>query len=466
MNYRLSDTFSLRRNLRIGTFEGMMATPWLFMTIPGNFIMAALLTQVFGIDKGTYGWIVAIPSVLNAVQIVLVPWLMRFLSPKELTVGMGWFNLGLWVILVQTLPYLSSSDTHGGARFFVYFFLFSSLSAALLGIGWTAWVRSWVPRRVQGRYFGTRNRWMSFCTVGLLVFVMILFERSAKAIWPYQALFAVTAGLRFLSLLWQNTIHSPSDQMRPQAVRWQEQLASCRRAKGLILFIVYSAFISFWISFVGPFLPVFCFEKLDFTPGQFSILVLLSTASAMLGWSFWGRFADRLGSIPLLLIGLLLWEIPALFLLFITQETAWTLYPIWIWSGFVSVSYWMGSFNLLLNLLPTDARVFGSSLNLAFTSVAAAVAPIIAGGLLQHFLAQPGGGDLVYRIGFGLKSCAVLSSLFAIRLLHEPSRSGRASAPGAFTTLRLILSNVGPAFLATVVPQRSRTIRKDGWGKR
>ena len=34
---------SSRRNLLIGTGEGILAMPWNFLSLPGNFIMAALL---------------------------------------------------------------------------------------------------------------------------------------------------------------------------------------------------------------------------------------------------------------------------------------------------------------------------------------------------------------------------------------------------------------------------------------
>ena len=34
-----------RRNLHIGTGEGILGMPWAFISVPGNFILAALLTQ-------------------------------------------------------------------------------------------------------------------------------------------------------------------------------------------------------------------------------------------------------------------------------------------------------------------------------------------------------------------------------------------------------------------------------------
>ena len=70
----------------IGTGEGILAMPWQLLTLPGNFVIAALLTQYYGLGKATYGLIVSLPMWSNAAQIVVLPWLARFLTPKELAI--------------------------------------------------------------------------------------------------------------------------------------------------------------------------------------------------------------------------------------------------------------------------------------------------------------------------------------------------------------------------------------------
>jgi hypothetical protein len=97
---------SNRRNLLAGTGEGILATPWAFLSLPGNFVLAALLTQVYQLDTATYGLIASLPAWGNALQIFIIPWLARFLTPKELALGMSWFNIGLWSVFAAVLPHL------------------------------------------------------------------------------------------------------------------------------------------------------------------------------------------------------------------------------------------------------------------------------------------------------------------------------------------------------------------------
>jgi MFS family permease len=432
--------------LLIGTGEGILAMPWNFLSLPGNYIMAALLTQYFGLGKVTYGFLVSLPMWSNAAQIVLLPWLARFLTPKDLALGMGWLNIGMWTMLAAVLPYLPADDPHGTSRLFVVFFVVASLSAAFVGVGWTSWVRVWVPSKLRGKYFGKRNRWLNLGTVVFLLLALALFEADETALWPYQVLIIVAVLARYGSLIWQHGIRTNAEHLDVVGHGWVEQLRLNLAAPGLVRFIIFAAWTSFWMAFAGPFVPVFSFEELGIAPGTFTILVILATGSGIFGWWFWGRGVDRHGCLPVLVIGLTLWELQNYLWAVLSRDTVWLLYPMWLFGGFVSVAYFAASFNFLLKLVPASAKVTGVSLHLALTSLAAAIAPIIAGVLLTHYIAA-GTGLTAYRIGFVVKSTAILAGLLLIRGVREPQRITQPSLTGAFRTVRQLIAAQGASFL-------------------
>ena len=448
--------YDSRRNLRVGIGEGMLGTPWTFIVVPGNFIIAGLLTQYFGIDKVAYGAIVSLPAWSNALQLVMVPWLSRFLTPKDLTLGLGWFNVGLWSMFAAALGFLPVGDARALTPLFMVFFALSSLSLTFIGVGWTSWVRDWVPRKVRGVYFGRRNLLMSLMTVAFLGLAIVFFHFTEHALWPYQALIVTAVFLRYGSIIWQYGIRTHADHADLIQEGWVGHIRDSLHSPGLLAYILFSAWVSFWLGFAGPFVPVFSYEQLGLVPGTFTILVILGAFGGLLGWAFWGRQIDRFGSIPVLSIGLFFWETMNYMWVALNPGNTWLLYPMWLWGGFFSVAYFLGSFNLLLNLLPAKSKLPGISLNLAATSIAAGVAPIIAGALLAHFVEKQGGGIEVYRIGFAVKSTAVLLGYFILRKMHEPSRSGRTDFPGAFRTLRQLLAIQSLGFLADVTPFRKR----------
>lgn len=447
--------WSNRRNLLAGTGEGILAMPWAFLSLPGNFILAALLTQVYRLDTATYGLIASLPAWGNAVQIFIMPWLSRFLTPKELALGMGWFNVGLWSVFAAVLPYLPVGRNGGAAELFFAFFLLASMSLSFASVGWTSWVKDWVPSRVRGRYFGVRNRWLNLSTVVFLLLALALFEVDEHALWPYQVLIGAAVAMRFGGIIWQYAIRTPAEHFETPGRSWAHDVRENLASRDLVRFIVFAAWVSFWIGFVGPFLPVFSFEELGMQPGAFSILVILSTVSGIFGWWFWGRRVDHHGCVPVLFLGLLLWEVPSYLWVFIGPGTVWLLYPLWFFGGFFATAYFAASFNLLLKLVPHGSKLAGVSLHLAVTSVAAAVAPVLAGVLLSFFI-EAGSGLAAYRVGFAVKSTALLAGLFLLRGLREPQRSSRTSLPGAFRTLRQLLATQGASFLASLTPQKSR----------
>lgn len=440
------DASSSRRNLLIGTGEGILATPWNFLSLPGNFIIAALLTQHYGLNKITYGLIVSLPMWSNAAQIFLLPWLARFLTPKDLALGMGWLNIGMWTMFAAVLRYLPTDDPSGVAWLFFVFFAVSSLSQALLGVGWTSWVRVWVPSQLRGKYFGRRNRWINMGTVLFLLLAWVLFEANHHDLWPYELLIGTAVVGRYGSLIWQQGIRTAAEHLDVVGHGWLVQLRHTFAAPGLVRFIVFSAWCSFWMAFVSPFVPVFSFEELGLLPGNFTVLVILSTVSGIFGWWFWGKKVDQHGCLPILVAGLALWESVNLFWIILNRGNVWLLYPMWIAGGFVATGYFAASFNFLLKLVPARSKVMGVSLHVALTSLAGAVAPILAGLLLTFFLAH-GAGITVYRAGFGVKSAALFVGILLLRGLHEPRRASQPSLNGAFRSVRQLVATQGASFL-------------------
>ena len=448
-------TFSTRSNLEAGIVEGLLATPFVILVVPGSFVVVSLLSQFFQIDKAVLGGIVSIPSWSHAAQIVAIPVLARFLSAKDLTLGMAWFNAGLWAMLALSLPILPRDQPAVVALFFTGFFLMASPSQAFMGVGWTAWVKDWVPMRLRGGYMGNRNRWISVATVGFLLFAMLLFEVGKDHLWPYLALIGSAVALRFAALLKLQTIKARVENRPIEGVRFSEALKTCLETPGLVPFIVFSAWMNFWMGFTGPFTAVFCFEQLGIQTAEFSLLMILGTLTGIGGWVFWGRAADKVGSVPVLVVGAVLWELQQFLWAIVTPETAWMLYPMFLWGGFFAVSFFTGSFNLLLNLAPKKAGIATVSLHIAVTSIAAALAPMIAGFLVEEFVVRRNGGIDAYHLGYAIKSTAFLLGLTFLARIREPGKSNLHSLPGAFRSIRQQLAVQGLEFLANLTPFRS-----------
>jgi len=407
-----------RQNFRAGIAEGLLTTPYTVVVMPGAFVLSALLTQWFGLEKSAYGFLVSLPFLANAAQTLALPLLTGRAAPKRLTLSMAWINLAFWAALVAALPLLSRNNESQVVIVFTVLLALMSISGALSSVGWIAWIREWIPSRLRGGYLGVRNSSIAAGTPAG--------GREAEN--------------RFFGLLTLQTIHAP----RPTAVIDSPGLAAalreCLRAPGFPLFILFSAWTNFWMGFSGPFGPVFCFEELGLGPDDLALLTAVATLSAVVGWTFWGRVADRAGNIPVLVFGMFVWEISNVLWAFLHPGNSWLLYLLFLWSGFFSVAFFLSAFNLLLNIVPKKSSTAAISIHLGITSAAMGIAPILAGGLLEEFLMQRGHGIAVYHFGFFIKSAATLLGLLLFLSIREPGRTRRDSLPAALRSLLRIMA--------------------------
>jgi len=151
-------TSPLRHNLRHCTYDGIAATPIVYLLQPVNFIIAALLVGIFQLTPATYGLIASLPFWGNFAQAFLMPLVNRAYSPKAVSVASSLLQTLCWAVMAVMLSFLPVDQPEISGRWFVAFFAISAAVTALTGVSWMSWVQEWVPVRLRGKYFGRRNR--------------------------------------------------------------------------------------------------------------------------------------------------------------------------------------------------------------------------------------------------------------------------------------------------------------------
>lgn len=440
-------------NLRIGMIEGIMATPWAYLGLPANFIMVALLTHYYGIGPGVYGFIASTPAWSNALQILLIPFMARFLTARDLTISMAWLNLGLWAMMTASLSFIPRDVGGAAARIFLIFFILASISGAFISVGWLNWIQHWVPSRIRGKYFGKRNRLLSITTMCLLIVSMILLEGRGDSIWPYQVIILLAVLMRFISCLFNHLIVSPSAERESLIQKnWFHELAGLTRHRNFLIFVFFAAWVNFWMNMTSPFAPVFVYQYIGFTPFQFAILIISSTISGAFAMPIWGKLIDRFGGIPIISASLVLWQTQNYLWCILNPESSWLLYPMWFWGGLTSPGFILGSFTLLLKLIPKNMKMAGISLNLAVSSVVAGLSPILSGLLLTYCRNHELDEVTLYRLGFFLSPTAIMVGIFLLRKIKEPEVAQVMSVGGAMRIMRQSMQIQGLAFLANASP--------------
>ncbi len=451
----------LRRNLRLCIYEGLAATPIVYLLQPGNFIIAALLVERFHLPPDLYGLIVSLPFWGNFAQAFLMPFINTWLSPKGVSVVSSSLQALCWTGLAVMLSFLPTDHPEKSGPWFFALFAISAAITSLTGVSWTSWVQEWIPVRLRGKFFGTRNRLLQTAQVVFLLATGLLISRMSGSILAFQCLLAGVVLFRVGSVLLQRKISSDA----PEIVRleaktpWSVQLKTLLKRPAFLWLVAYGAAWGFSASCFGPFYPLFMYNSLGLSIQHVGLLVVLASVGGAVSSPAWGALADRFGNKPVMLFCMIAWQIQNFLWCVITPENFWLLHVMWVFGGVMGAGFVLSMFNLLLKVIPPEAKTLAISVNLAVTSLVTAVAPIIGGVVLRRLLAGDEAPLLVYHRVFLMQPALALLSCLLLVKVHEPSASPLASVAGAMRNIRTLSSLFGVSFLVDymfVKPARKR----------
>jgi MFS family permease len=438
----------LRRGMHASTAEGILATPIVTMSLPVNIFMTALVAKGFPLSKPDIGAASSVPFACNFLQVFITPLVTRWARARPTAIIAAALHTGCWVWLGWMLPSLSPEDPVGTGRFLLLWVFVASLFNAVLAVVWNGWMHDLVPARLRGRYFSQRNR---FCQGSTLVFVLgvgLVLSWGDYSARTFQGIIAVACMCRVASLFY----FARMPDRRPVAhravvpVSLRAQVSVLRRTQSLLLFIAFGAVWSFAANCFGPFYHVFMFEQLGFSGLQVGILATLVALGGIISLPVWGSLIDRYGNKACMAVALGLWQGQNYLWCIITPANSAILYGMWFWGGTLSAGFVLGQFTLLLKLIPAEARSLAIGLNLAVTSLVAALSPILGGAVLDRLLAQGYAPLDVYHLVFLVQPTVGLLGCILLLRIQEPASSSLANVVGAMRNIRTLSGVLGLSF--------------------
>ncbi len=442
-----------RRALLLCTADGLVAMPIVTMSLPVNVFLAALYTKTLNLPKSTIGFIAALPFVCNFLQVFVTPFIAKRLSTKQQAFLPASLHMVAWAVLAVMLGYMPVDDPVTSGRWLSIWYFISSFAASLAGVGWNSWIQEWVPARLRGKYFGQRNRLLSVSTLVFFLVTGWALARWNYAIPVFQVIIVIAVILRIFSLKWiWDTPSAHLETPRPRhALSFKDQIALILRSKSLLAFIGFGAIWSFAANAFGPFYHVFMFEQLEMSAFDVGMLSTLSALGGALSLRAWGQMLDRYGNKSVMTVSLVMWQLANLLWCFLDAGNRNWLYPLWTWGGMTSAGFILGQFTMVLKLIPIPAKSLALGINLAVTSLVAAIAPIIGGQILGRALASLQDPLLAYHVCFIVQPTLALAGAILLVRVREPSASSLTNVVGAMRNIRTLSGIFGLSFLTNYV---------------
>lgn len=439
----------LRTNMRLSVVEGLFAMPLVFFAMPGNFLMASLATEAIGLSESVYGVIASLPAWANVVQLFALPWLARRFSQKAICLVFSWVHLACWIVVATALPKIVEGGAWHSPWLVVGLLATGALAFALVSVSWTSWVQEWLPNRGRGKYLGRRNRLLQISTVAFLLGASaFLGYLGENVVFGFQAIIFGSVALRACSIVLQLRILPTKRIADERSSRLFDQFALILKNKPLVRFVVFGAVFGFCANVMGPFFPVFYYKALGMSVDEVAKLAMLATTTGALFMPLWGKICDKHGCKLGLLLSLAIWMGVGYLHGFATPERIWVLFIVWGIGGVAGSGFLFASFNMLLKLIPPEAKTAAISFNMAASSLSTAIAPIF-GGLLFSWM-EATLGDLVeslHRVSLAHHTAALLTGLLLFRI-DEPKSTRLTQVIGAMRPMRQLGALMGAAFFA------------------
>lgn len=444
----------------MSALEGVLAMPLVYICLPGNLVLAALLSRGLGLPPDSYGWIVSLPYWCNCAQLALMPFILRRFSARQVFLGLLWANSACWLVFAAVLWWHGDWVKAHAVNVAGWFVFAGSLTVALAGVAWTMWMHAWVPPRMRGAYFSQRNRlcqWSNF--LFLLVAGWLLVD-------PTPAAFAVVIGgaalVRGASAVAAHNAPAPGDPPTPAGPSLRAQWQVLKAAKSFRQSVVFGAAWGFVLNGFGAFQPVFMLQSLSDSPRSASLPLALSLLFGALALPAWGRLIDRHGARPVLMCAVGFWALAGLPWIFVTHETAGLLYVAWALAGTANAGIALGQLNLLMKLVPAGAKSLAVGLNTAAAALGMAVAPIFAGQLLAWALGHDWPADVVFHGFFLTLPLFATGAVLFLRRVQEPRSAPVEHVLGALRNYRVLAATLGLGFLAqTLFTPRGESKRSE-----
>jgi MFS family permease len=412
----------IRRSLQASTLDGVFAT--VFSNITGGVLLTNFLMEL-GASPSEIGLLASIPMWANLMQPLGAYWGDQTTSRHMYCLWVYSIARSLWLILAFGILAIRWQDPHTLVLWTLAIALLSYFMGALGSAPWLSWMAVLVPRRLRGRYFGTRNsaaNLVNLISIPLTGWLVAHWVGGSQQGFGLMLVLGVVCGL--VSLWFQNFMADVNPQEREMeqagAIEPIESIAVAEPPNPAPTFHpsawIFLGFVAFWmfaVSLSGPFFNLYLLNDLGINLSQVSLYNCLTAAANLATLVFWGKLSDRVGNRPILIgVGFFAALTPVLWLVTGTNPLS-----IWLWipllhllTGGTWAAIDLCNNNLQIGVAPPENQAAYFGLVAAVVGASSALGTIVGGFLAESPLT---GGLLgLFALSTVLRLVALLPLVF------------------------------------------------------
>jgi len=348
----------------------------------------AVYALALGANIGLIGLLAALSNLMAALSMFPGAWLAEKTKNYKLIVVLLSGGLGRFVFLgMAAIPWIATG--HGALALIS---VLAALRGVLSAIGmpaWQAFAAEFVPLRLRGRYFASRNfarqmaELMTAPLVGLIISVMAGFD-GWTTVWLMAFFFGVASTVFYMRIPTTQrdaTATAPAqDAATPHVRRVRPDFKqSALSDKRLLALVASSGLFYLAVMMGGPFFSVYLVQELGGNAFWVGVTTAAMPLAGMLSQPFLARLHDRVGPKQMLLLSGAVF--PIVPWLWIVATAPWHIFFLNFLAGALWSANLLSALNLLLAIAPEHKRATYAAYHQAAIFFGSFAGPLL-GGLL------------------------------------------------------------------------------------
>lgn len=389
----MSTTSATYAGGELTTVQKLRGLPWSIASNAANTFFAqfvffgsvfTLFLDALGLSKGQIGFLLSLLPFFGLVALFVTPAIDRMGYKRAYLFFFGARKL-------VTIPLLFTPwvlATFGAETTLLFVSAVVAAFSLLRAIAETAripWVQEYVPASMQGMYTANNNMWTASCGFVAVLVASFVIGRS-PGLSGFIGLFA--AGIVFGLLSTWFMAYVPGGRPRPAtAPRPKRELWAAARDRNFVIYLAGVGLLTVAATPVNSFQPLFMQEEVGLASGQVILLQIGGLLGSLLTSFAWGWAADRYGSKPVMLLGVLVRAVLPLALILMPRagDTRLTLaLVIAFLFGAADIGWAVGSTRLLyVGVVPPEKRSDYMALYFAWIGIVGGISQLLGGRLLD-----------------------------------------------------------------------------------
>jgi HEAT repeat protein/MFS family permease len=342
-----------------------------------------LFLDELGLDKGQIGFILALLPFFDLISLFLASAVSRF--GYKLTF---WGARTVVSALLLVIPaVLGNFGPQAGLLFISGIVIAFSTSRSVAITALNPWQQEYVPASMWGKYSATNTMFTSLAGV-IAVTIAGYVVNYWNDLTGYMVLFAVSLAFGALSVWSASFIPggAPVRQASPQKKKVSSSVTL--RDKRFRSYLIGAGLITLATVPLGAFVPLFMQDVVGISAGNVVYLQTGALIGGLVSVYLWGWAADRYGSRPVMLTGVIFTALLPILWLLMPYQSPWS-FPIALGIAFLRgalISSWaIGSVRMLYAfVVPPEFKIPYMAVYTAWMGITAGVSQLAGGWLLDR----------------------------------------------------------------------------------